>query len=51
MGKNNFTKIGFDYGVKPFYILLGDMEFSDLFKRLTVGVLPIFLGKAIAKKK
>jgi len=31
MSENNFTKIGFDYGVKPFYLLLGDIEFVDLF--------------------
>lgn len=33
MNENNFTNIGFDYGVKPFLMLLGDMEFSDLFKK------------------
>ncbi|MDR6460481.1 hypothetical protein J2786_003615 [Chryseobacterium vietnamense] len=43
MSKNNFTKIGFDYGVKPFFILLGDMEFSDLFKKADCrGVVYIF---------
>jgi hypothetical protein len=31
MSENNFTNIGFDYGVKPFLMLVGDIEFSDLF--------------------
>lgn len=43
MSNNDFTKIGFDYGVKPFFILLGDMEFSDLFKKADCrGVVYVF---------
>ncbi|MFC5683594.1 hypothetical protein ACYE2N_00495 [Flavobacterium sp. MAHUQ-51] len=33
MSENNFTNIGFDYGVKPFLMLVGDIEFSDLFTK------------------
>lgn len=33
MNENNFTNIGFDYGLKPFLMLVGDIEFSDLFTK------------------
>jgi len=40
---NNFLKIGYDYGVKPFFMILGDMEFSDLFRKAEcIGVLYMF---------
>jgi hypothetical protein len=40
---NDFSNIGFDYGVRPFYMLLGDLEFSDLFKKADCrGVLYMF---------
>lgn len=43
MNKNNFTNIGFDYGVKPFLMLVGDIEFSDLFTKADCrGVLYAF---------
>lgn len=29
----NFAKVGHDFGVKPYYMLVGGMEFSDLFKK------------------
>lgn len=31
MSGNDFTIIGFDYGIKPFFMLIADMAFSDLF--------------------
>lgn len=38
----NYSNAGYDYGVNPFMILLGDMEFSDLFlKAECVGILYI----------
>lgn len=39
----NFTKVGHDFGVKPYYMLVGDMEFSDLFKKADCnGILYVF---------
>ena len=32
MAQLDFSNIGFDYGVKPFFMIVGDMEFSNLFK-------------------
>lgn len=32
MNKLDFSKIGFDYGLKPHLVLIGDPEFSNLFK-------------------
>lgn len=32
MNKLDFSKIGFDYGLKPHLMLVGDPEFSNLFK-------------------
>jgi len=32
MNKLDFSKIGFDYGLKPHIMLVGDPEFSNLFK-------------------
>ena len=41
--KNNFSNIGYDYGVKPFFMIVGDIEFSDLFKKADCkGMLYIF---------
>ncbi len=43
MSKNNFSNIGYDYGVKPFFMIVGDLEFSDLFKKADCkGILYIF---------
>lgn len=43
MNENDFSNIGFDYGVKPFFMLVGDIEFSDLFKKADCrGMLYIF---------
>ncbi len=43
MSKNNFSNIGYDYGVKPFFMIVGDIEFSDLFKKADCkGMLYIF---------
>lgn len=43
MNENDFSNIGFDYGVKPFFMLVGDIEFSDLFKKANCrGMLYIF---------
>ena len=40
---NDFSKIGYDYGVKPFFMIVGDMEFSDLFRKAEcIGVLYMF---------
>jgi hypothetical protein len=40
---NDFSKIGYDYGIKPFFMIVGDMEFSDLFRKAEcVGVLYMF---------
>ncbi|WP_439488179.1 hypothetical protein [Algoriphagus sp.] len=40
---SDFSNIGFDYGVRPFFMLLGDLEFSDLFKKADCrGVLYLF---------
>lgn len=33
MSKNNFSGIGYDYGVQPFLIILGDGEFCELFQK------------------
>lgn len=39
----NFTKLGYDFGIKPYYMLVGNMEFSDLFKKADCnGVLYLF---------
>lgn len=39
----NFTKVGHDFGVKPYYMLVGDMEFSHLFQKANCnGVLYVF---------
>lgn len=39
----DFSKIGYDYGVKPFFMIVGDMEFSDLFRKANcIGVLYMF---------
>lgn len=43
MKEDDFSNIGFDYGVKPFFMLIGDIEFSDLFKKADCkGMLYIF---------
>jgi len=43
MNENNFSNIGYDYGVKPFFMIVGDIEFSDLFKKADCkGMLYIF---------
>ena len=43
MNKNDFSNIGFDYGIKPFYILVGDIEFSTLFTKADCkGILYMF---------
>lgn len=40
---NDFSKIGYDYGIKPFFMIVGDMEFSDLFRKAEcIGVLYMF---------
>lgn len=45
MSEINFTNIGFDYGVKSFLMLVGDIEFSDLFLKADCrGVLYVFRG-------
>lgn len=46
MSEPDFSNIGYDYGIKPFFMLLGDMEFSELFTKAgCIGVLYIF-GKS-----
>jgi hypothetical protein len=41
----DFTNIGFDYGVKPFLMLVGDIEFSDFFTKADCrGVIYMFRG-------
>lgn len=43
MNKVDFSNIGYDYGIKPFFMLVGDMEFSGLFTKANCkGVLYIF---------
>lgn len=43
MNRNDFSNIGFDFGVKPFFIIVGDIEFSDLFRKADCkGILYIF---------
>ncbi|MGB5988697.1 MAG: hypothetical protein WBG43_03030 [Marinifilaceae bacterium] len=40
---NNFSQIGFDYGMKPYLIAVSDMEFSDLFiEAKCLGILYAF---------
>ncbi len=33
MNKLDFSNIGYDYGIKPFLILVGDLEFADHFRK------------------
>lgn len=43
MNENDFSNIGFDYGIKPFFMLVGDIELSDLFKKADCrGILYMF---------
>ncbi len=43
MNENDFSKIGFEYGIKPFFMLIGDIEFSELFKKADCrGILYMF---------
>lgn len=43
MNKNDFSNIGFDYGLKPHFILVGDIEFSELFTKADCrGILYMF---------
>lgn len=43
MSQIDFANIGYDFGIKPVYMLVGDNEFSELFKKASCqGVLYIF---------
>lgn len=43
MSKINFRDIGYDYGIKPIWMVLGDIEFSELFIKANCnGVVYIF---------
>nr|WP_309756590.1 hypothetical protein [Flavobacterium sp.] len=43
----DFSKIGFDYGLKPHLMLVGDPEFSNLFKAAKCTGLCYELSKAV----
>jgi hypothetical protein len=42
---NDFSNVGYDYGVKPIFMIIGDMEFSDLFKRAECIGMQYVFGK------
>jgi len=43
MSKIDFSKIGYDYGIKPHFMIVGDINFSELFKKADcLGMLYMF---------